>query len=97
MKSSRSEQYIALHLVVRGRVQGVWYRASTVEKAQELGLTGWVRNQSDGSVEILAQGQRTAVGHLQAWCHQGPPSAHVHEVQAQERAPEALVDFQVRP
>ena len=64
-----------VRIVVRGVVQGVAYRASTRYQAIELGLTGWVRNLPDGSVELEAQGLRTA--ELEAWTRHGPPAARV--------------------
>ncbi len=69
-----------VHIWVSGKVQGVWYRATTVEKARELGLRGWVRNLPDGRVEIVAEGPRGALEKLIAWCHEGPPLAVVDEV-----------------
>ena len=65
---------------VTGRVQGVFYRASTVQEAARLGLVGWVRNEPDGSVLIEAQGEREGVEHLLAWCGKGPPGARVSRV-----------------
>jgi len=65
------------HLIVKGRVQGVCYRATTAETATELGLTGWVRNRGDGGVEIVAEGEKSAVEKLVEWCRQGPPMAKV--------------------
>jgi acylphosphatase len=65
---------------VEGRVQGVFYRQSTVEMAQELGLCGWVRNLPDGSVEALFEGERSRIEQAVAWCRQGPPRAKVREV-----------------
>jgi len=65
---------------VTGRVQGVFYRASTVQEAARLGLVGWVRNVPDGSVLIEAQGEREGVEHLLAWCGKGPPGARVSRV-----------------
>lgn len=63
-----------------GRVQGVFFRAEAEEKAHMLGLTGWVRNTSDGAVEILAQGEEAALLQLIDWCHKGPDRAHVENV-----------------
>jgi acylphosphatase len=68
------------HLRIHGRVQGVWYRASTERQGRALGLSGWVRNRPDGSVEALAEGPRDVVERLVAWCHDGPPAAHVTAV-----------------
>jgi acylphosphatase len=65
---------------VTGRVQGVAFRASTVEEARTLGLTGWVRNLADGSVELEAQGDDARVGELLVWCGHGPPAARVSGV-----------------
>ena len=65
---------------VRGRVQGVFYRASTQQKARELGITGWARNLPDGSVEVLACGGEAALEELLAWLRVGPPHARVDGV-----------------
>jgi acylphosphatase len=66
-----------VRIVVRGRVQGVFYRASTQRRALELGLAGWVRNAADGSVEILADGPGAALLDLIEWCRSGPSGARV--------------------
>ena len=66
--------------VVRGRVQGVNFRYYTQRTAAQLGLRGWVRNQSDGSVEVVAEGPRPKLDQLLAFLRQGPPSARVDEV-----------------
>lgn len=68
-------------LVITGKVQGVFFRASAQEKALALGLTGWVRNRSDGSVEALAEGPRERVEAFIAWCWQGPEASRVESVQ----------------
>ena len=67
-----------------GRVQGVFYRASTRQRAQELGCRGYARNLSDGRVEVLAVGEPLAVHALIEWLRQGPPAAHVTEVKCAE-------------
>ena len=72
-----------LHAVVRGRVQGVNFRAATQREAQRLDLAGWVRNRPDGSVEVLAEGPRAALDQLETYLHQGPPAAAVSEVHAE--------------
>jgi len=66
--------------VVSGRVQGVFYRASTREQAQQLGLTGWVRNCADGSVELVACGDEAVLSELESWLWRGPQYARVTAV-----------------
>lgn len=69
-----------VHLLVRGRVQGVYFRASTERESRRLGLTGWVRNRPDGNVEIAAEGSEEALKELIAWAHHGPTGARVDHV-----------------
>lgn len=71
-----------VHLTVSGRVQGVFYRAATREKAASMDVTGWVRNLDDGRVEIVAEGIRADLEELAAWCQEGPPRADVASVAA---------------
>ena len=71
-----------LHIIVGGRVQGVWFRASTQEQARNLGLTGKVWNRSDGRVEIIAEGQEGDLQELLSWCAQGPSRARVDAVES---------------
>lgn len=73
-----------LHIWVAGRVQGVFYRASTVALAKQLALTGWVRNLPDGRVEIVAEGEEESLQKLLSWCRQGPPAAQVTAVESLE-------------
>jgi acylphosphatase len=68
--------------LISGRVQGVCFRAFTREEAHRLGLHGWVRNLDDGRVELLAEGPRSRVEALLAWCRSGPPYARVEDVDA---------------
>jgi acylphosphatase len=70
-----------LHLFVSGRVQGVWYRGSALEKATGLGLQGWVRNRRDGRVELIAEGEETALLALRDWCRHGPRLARVEQLE----------------
>jgi acylphosphatase len=72
---------IRIHLIIEGRVQGVWFRDSTRREAVSLGVLGWVRNRSDGTVEVLAEGPEDKVRELITWCHHGPPAAGVSRVQ----------------
>lgn len=71
-------------VVVTGKVQGVWFRAHTRDRARELGLRGSVRNLADGGVEIVAQGKPEAVEALVDWARVGPPLAHVLSVRVEE-------------
>jgi len=88
---------VRVHLFVSGTVQGVWFRASTREVAQKLNLHGWVRNRNDGRVEIVAEGPVDRVQKLRDWCHQGPPQAHVTQVEFQHEVLEGLAgEFDVR-
>jgi acylphosphatase len=70
----------ACRATVSGRVQGVWFRASTREEARRLGVEGWVRNLEDGSVEVFMQGEDSKVDRLLAWSHHGPAGAVVVSV-----------------
>ena len=74
----------ATRFIISGKVQGVFFRASTREQAQRLGLCGHARNLPDGRVEVLAIGADDALGQLERWLQHGPPSARVDQV---ERAP----------
>lgn len=69
-----------IHVLISGRVQGVWFRANTKKKAKQLGLKGWVRNTNNGCVEAFFQGDEKKVNEMINWCHQGPPLAKVEKV-----------------
>ena len=75
------ETKIGLRVRIRGRVQGVWYRGWTVQTAQSLGLSGWVRNKSDGSVEALFIGVSDTVEAMVEACREGPPAAIVNGIE----------------
>ncbi len=72
-----------LHAAIRGSVQGVGFRYFALESARALGLTGWVRNRWDGSVEVVAEGPRSALESFLAQLARGPRSAHVDEVESE--------------
>ncbi|MEO5362436.1 MAG: acylphosphatase [Magnetococcus sp. DMHC-8] len=74
-------------LHIFGRVQGVYYRVSTQQEAERLGVTGWVKNRPDGSVEAEAHGPPSAVTALIAWCQHGPPGARVERVEVTDCPP----------
>lgn len=71
---------VRAHLIIEGLVQGVSFRASTVEEARRLGLSGWVRNVPTGAVEAVVEGDETTVKSLIDWCRTGPPMARVERV-----------------
>jgi acylphosphatase len=82
---------------VTGRVQGVWFRASTRQQAQPLGIRGYARNLPDGSVEVLACGEEAALRSLKAWLRRGPPMARVDDLTCQTVHPPAdLSGFEER-
>lgn len=67
-------------LIITGRVQGVWFRGSMVAEAERLGVTGWVRNRADGSVEAMVAGSAEQVAAIMNWARRGPPNAVVEHV-----------------
>ena len=71
---------IRVHLIVEGKVQGVWYRDSTRIKAAELEIKGWIKNRTDGTVEIMAEGLEVNIQKFIGWCHEGPPYAVVNNI-----------------
>jgi acylphosphatase len=81
---------------VQGRVQGVYYRASAHERAAELGVAGWVRNEGDGSVIIEAEAERETVDRFIRWCRQGPTMARVTEVTVEQLEPAGARGFEIR-
>jgi len=83
-------------VVVTGRVQGVFFRASCAERARALGLSGWVRNDAAGRVEAVFEGPEELVAAMIRWCHEGPPHAHVETVEVSEEAPAGEAGFSVR-
>jgi len=92
-----SEEYVRLHAVVEGRVQGVNFRYYTVRTARSLGLTGWVANRRDGRVEAVAEGPRAALEEFLAFLRQGPPAGLVTGVDVRwGPASGEFSDFMVR-
>jgi acylphosphatase len=78
MTSSREQ--LRARVIIHGLVQGVWFRASTKDEADRLGVTGWVRNLPDGSVEAVFEGEKKKVEEIVGWCHRGPAGAQVSKV-----------------
>jgi acylphosphatase len=87
---------IARRVLVAGRVQGVFFRATCAERAQAEGVAGWVRNLPDGRVEACFEGDAAAVERMVAWCGQGPPAARVTAVEVHEAEPTGAAGFEVR-
>jgi len=83
-------------VIVRGRVQGVFFRASTQKKALNAEAKGWVRNLPDGNVEAAFEGREEAVEAMVEYCHRGPIASRVDEVEVFEETPEGLQDFEIR-
>jgi acylphosphatase len=86
-----------VHVVVRGRVQGVSFRATTADEARRRNLVGWVLNTAEGNVELEAEGEAQSIDDLVAWCKIGPPAARVDRVEVRPQQPKATeTSFQVR-
>ena len=81
------------HIVVHGRVQGVFFRQSAQDTAGDLGVAGWVRNRDDGSVEMVVEGEDDAVERMVAWAHEGPSHAQVTGVDVTDTEPQGLRSF----
>ena len=87
----------AIHCLVSGHVQGVFFRASTSERAQELGVSGWARNLPDGRVEVLAAGENDALEAFRGWRDHGPSAARVDRIEDAEADPgDAPAGFEIR-
>jgi len=87
---------VRVRLYVDGRVQGVWFRQSTWQQADRLGVTGWVRNLPDGRVEAVYEGPRTAVEELLEWTRRGPDRALVTAIEIYDEEPKGERGFSVR-
>lgn len=90
------QEHVRAHVWISGRVQGVFFRACTVDEAVARGVDGWVRNTSDGRVEAAFEGERSAVEAMIAWCRTGPPAARVSTVEVTWEEPKGELGFQVR-
>lgn len=84
-----------VHLLIKGKVQGVFYRASAKKVADELGLTGWIKNTREGDVEAIACGERDSVLDFANWCKKGPARARVENVVVTERTEEKFDGFEI--
>ncbi|MFB6228287.1 MAG: acylphosphatase [Halobacteriales archaeon] len=84
------------HVFVSGRVQGVYFRATTRDEAREAGVDGWVRNLADGRVEAVFEGREDAVESMVAFCGEGSPAARVDDVEVEYEDPEGIEGFEIR-
>lgn len=89
-------ELVRRRVVVRGRVQGVWFRGATREQASRRGVAGFVRNQGDGSVEAVFEGPPDAVQALLDFVREGPRHAEVQDVEVREEAPAGAQGFEIR-
>ena len=87
---------LCIHCVVSGKVQGVWFRASTKEQADRLAITGFAKNLPDGRVEVFACGERENIAELAAWLKHGPALAEVTETVCDEKPWQAMEGFHTR-
>ncbi len=86
-----------VHVSISGRVQGVWFRANTKQKAEQLGIKGWVRNTDDGFVEAVFQGDENQVRKMINWCRHGPPLAKVEKVDViKKQSKDVFEDFSIK-
>jgi acylphosphatase len=84
------------HVYVSGRVQGVYFRATTRDTAREVGVDGWVRNLDDGRVEAVFEGPESAVDRMIEFCHEGSEAARVDSVEVSDEQPQGEDGFQIR-
>jgi acylphosphatase len=94
--AGRTDDRTRAHVFVSGRVQGVFYRATTRDTARERGVDGWVRNLDDGRVEAVFEGPTEPVESMVEWSHEGSPAAAVEDVSVEYGNPEGLDGFEIR-
>ena len=84
-----------VHVVVTGRVQGVFFRVTCAREARARGVAGWVRNREDGAVEAVFEGDPGPVGELVTWCRTGPGGADVTRIEVRTEAPQGVAGFEI--
>jgi acylphosphatase len=84
-----------VHLIIKGKVQGVFYRATARDEAEKLGLTGWIKNTSEGNVEVVVNGSQELIDRYIAWCWKGPSRAKVESVEVKDLQEERFDGFQI--
>ena len=86
----------AIHIIIYGKVQGVWFRAGSKERAGDLGIFGWVKNRPEGTVEIHAEGESFQLENFIAWCHKGTPAANVTSLDIKPIQLKNFTSFEIR-
>jgi acylphosphatase len=86
---------ITVYLLIKGKVQGVFYRASAKEKAEALQVKGWVKNTKEGNVEVVASGSQEAIDQFIAWCYEGPRQANVVAVEVKAVEQQVFDSFRI--
>lgn len=85
-----------VHVLIKGKVQGVGFRASTRRRAKNLELAGWVKNLDSGEVEAVFEGSKESINEMLDWCKKGPSLAKVVDVKVEDEEPEVLESFEVK-
>lgn len=96
VRENRAMNTIRRRLRIHGRVQGVFFRDSTRDRARTEGVAGWARNCADGTVEVVLEGVPDAVGRVAAFCERGPRGAQVERVESRDERSEGLRGFEIR-
>jgi acylphosphatase len=73
-------EFARAHVIINGRVQGVFFRMETLKEAEKLGISGWVKNKQDGNVEAVFEGKKTLIDSMIEWCRKGPPASRVDNI-----------------
>ncbi|MGH7412476.1 MAG: acylphosphatase [Candidatus Methylomirabilis sp.] len=94
---TQEREPVRAHVWIAGRVQGVSFRAYTIDEASLRGVAGWIRNTPDGRVEAVFEGDKVAVEAMIAWCRKGPPAARVTSVEVKWEEPKGETSFAVQP
>ena len=85
----------ASHIIVKGKVQGVFFRATTKKQADSLGIKGWVRNLPTGEVEAFLEGEEKNLNEMLLFCKEGPQGSQVDDIEIEEQTPEGLKEFEI--
>jgi acylphosphatase len=84
-----------IHLLIKGKVQGVFYRATAKKVAEQLGINGWIKNTKEGNVEVIVTGNEERLNEFLNWCKQGPKDAKVKDITVTTKSPDAFNGFSI--